>query len=63
MIVTVAPSRWAGAPFTTMLMLRFGRAEELALVGAGCAAQPDDGVPDDDEKEEYSEPEVRNAPA
>ena len=37
----------------------FGRAEELALVGAGCAVQPDGGVPDDDE--EYSEPEVRNA--
>jgi hypothetical protein len=41
----------------------FGRAVELALVGAGCAAQLDGGVSDDDEKEEYSEPEVRNAPA
>ena len=40
----------------------FGRAEELLLVGVGCAAQPD-GVPDDDEKEEYNEPEVHNAPA
>lgn len=41
----------------------FGRAEELAPVGVGCAAQLDSGVSDDDEKEEYSEPEVRNAPA
>ena len=32
-------------------------------MGAGCATQPDGGVPDDDEKEEYSEPKVRNAPA
>jgi len=40
----------------------FGKAGELALVGAGCATQPDGGVLDDDE-EEYSEPEMRNVPA
>ena len=41
----------------------FGRAEELALMGAGCVAQPYGGVPDDDEREECNEPGVRNAPA